>query len=103
MQDVTFISDGNPDYLGNKEDGQVNFSKRKQIYNAISPILKFQHQGYEFVSMSGSGSGNLPRGMSEEETLRRGKLPSESLYFLSLELHTEKELDILSLEREPRE
>ena len=98
MQDITFISDGNPDYVGNKEEEQVNFSKRKQIYNAILPILKFQHQGFEF----GSG-GTSPRCMSEEDTLRRGQIPFESLYFLSLERHTEKELDSLSLEREPRE
>ena len=98
MQDVTFISDGNPDYVGNKQDKQVNFSKRKQIFNAIAPVLTFQHKGYKlFPSDPCFGC------LSEVETLRRGQIPPESLYFLTLERYTEKELDALSLEREPRE
>ena len=48
MQDVTFICDGNPDYLGDVAEESLNFSKRCQLYRAITPFLRFQPFAYQF-------------------------------------------------------
>ena len=44
MTDVTFIEDGNLDYI----KGLVNYRKRELIYNVIRDIQQFQPKGYPF-------------------------------------------------------
>ena len=101
MQDITFISDGNPDTFFNENDEpKINFSKRKQIYNAISPVLRFQTRGYQRLE---EGESVTPVGLSEIDTLGREQLSIECLSFLRLEKFSDEQLDVLSLSREPRE
>ncbi|KAJ5075568.1 ras guanine nucleotide exchange factor i-related [Anaeramoeba ignava] len=43
LTDLTFIEDGNPDFIGNL----INFSKRLQISKVIRNIQQYQQKGYE--------------------------------------------------------
>jgi len=45
LKDLTFISDGNPDYL---KGGVVNLSKRRQVYVLLEEIHRFQRKRYNF-------------------------------------------------------
>lgn len=49
LMDLTFIEDGNPDFVGNS---QINFAKRRLVYDSVlSPILKCQAVGYNFQAV----------------------------------------------------
>ena len=95
LQDLTFIDDGNPDSLGKNKE-MVNFSKRKQIYNAVAPILNCQNCAYKFI-------GDNVVGLAPLDTFSRASLPAESFFFFKLPTIWEKDLYDLSMEREPRE
>jgi len=45
LTDLTFIDDGNPDYLAN---GLINFGKRELVYGIISEIQQYQQISYPF-------------------------------------------------------
>eukprot|EP00794_Sanderia_malayensis_P018096 gene18096-19905_t len=45
LKDLTFIGDGNPDYLTN---GLINLSKRRQVYVLLEEIHRFQRKKYNF-------------------------------------------------------
>lgn len=45
LKDLTFISDGNPDYL---RGGLVNIHKRRQVYTKLEEIRRFQEHQYNF-------------------------------------------------------
>ena len=42
MTDITFIEDGNPDYI----QGLINYRKRELVYNVIRDIQQYQQRGY---------------------------------------------------------
>jgi len=44
LTDMTFIEDGNPDYIGKL----INFRKRERIFNVISEVQQFQHGVFPF-------------------------------------------------------
>lgn len=41
LSDLTFIDEGNPDYLHSSKT-LINFTKRELIYNVLSEIQQFQ-------------------------------------------------------------
>ncbi|KAK3697424.1 hypothetical protein QZH41_019237, partial [Actinostola sp. cb2023] len=45
MKDLTFIAEGNPDFL---KGGLVNLSKRRQVYLVVNEIRRFQKNSYNF-------------------------------------------------------
>lgn len=45
LTDLTFIEDGNPDYL---EGGLVNWVKRRRLANVIKSIQQYQFKPYNF-------------------------------------------------------
>ncbi|CAO3589119.1 unnamed protein product [Absidia cylindrospora] len=47
LQDLTFIEDGNPDYL-KKSEGLINFAKRQKCAEVIQEIKQFQSPPYTF-------------------------------------------------------
>ncbi|KAI8071443.1 ras guanine nucleotide exchange factor domain-containing protein [Gongronella butleri] len=47
LQDLTFIEDGNPDYL-RKSDNLINFAKRQKCAEVIQEIKQFQSPPYTF-------------------------------------------------------
>ena len=47
LQDLTFIEDGNPDYI----DGMVNVEKRALVYRILEQIATFQVEAYNFVAL----------------------------------------------------
>ncbi|KAI8089435.1 ras guanine nucleotide exchange factor domain-containing protein [Halteromyces radiatus] len=47
LQDLTFIEDGNPDYL-KKAEGLINFAKRQKCAEVIQEIKQFQSPPYTF-------------------------------------------------------
>eukprot|EP01156_Anaeramoeba_ignava_P022120 Anaeramoba_ignava/c20235_g1_i1.p1 GENE.c20235_g1_i1~~c20235_g1_i1.p1 ORF type:complete len:856 (-),score=272.99 c20235_g1_i1:35-2602(-) len=75
LSDIVYVSDGSPD----KVDGLINFAKRKMLYNIIMEIQKFQQIPYNLTFIF-----------------------QISVLFEKIELHTDKQLYSLSLEREPR-
>ena len=45
MSDLTFIHEGNPDYI----EGFINFDKHDLVYNALREVILYQQQcRYEF-------------------------------------------------------
>lgn len=44
LTDITFIEDGNPDYI----NGLINYRKRELVYNVIQEIQQYQQTGYEY-------------------------------------------------------
>lgn len=46
LQDLTFIDDGNPDYL-DQEKRIINFDKRIRLYQIISNIVGLQQEPYK--------------------------------------------------------
>jgi len=44
LTDLTFVEDGNPDYVGNL----INFTKRSLLYEVISKIQQYQQLPYNF-------------------------------------------------------
>jgi len=75
LTDLTFIEDGNKDYIG----GLINFKKRELTYNVISEIQQYQQKPYDFVT---------------EEVLVS--------FLTNLEYIDEEKQWNLSLQREPR-
>ena len=52
MKDLTFIDEGNPDFIksDNNSEKLINFAKRRQIYELISnSVLKFQKGKYSEI------------------------------------------------------
>lgn len=50
LQDLTFIEDGNPDYI-NKPRGLINFAKRQKAAEVIREINQFQSPPYTFQAV----------------------------------------------------
>ncbi|XP_032222674.2 uncharacterized protein LOC5521422 isoform X1 [Nematostella vectensis] len=75
MKDLTFIAEGNPDFL---KGGLVNISKRRQVYIVINEIRQFQKKSYHF---------------QEVAEVRE--------YLLSQELVSEGDLHLVSCQLEP--
>jgi hypothetical protein len=44
LTDLTFIEDGNPDYISSL----INFKKRELVYDVIREIEQYQQKGYDF-------------------------------------------------------
>lgn len=44
LTDLVFIEDGNPD----QKDGKINFAKRKQVYQSMRLLERYQTSSYEF-------------------------------------------------------
>ena len=44
MTDITFIEDGNPDYI----NGLINFRKRELVYLVIRDVQQYQQMSYPF-------------------------------------------------------
>lgn len=42
LTDLTFIEEGNPDYI----NGLINFGKRKLVYTVISSVKQYQQAAY---------------------------------------------------------
>jgi len=74
LTDITFIEDGNPDYV----QGLINYRKRELVYSVIREIQQYQQQSYTY------GIVNIAHFLTE--------LPSND----------ENYLYDLSLQREPR-
>ena len=70
LTDLTFIEDGNPDYI----NGLINFKKRRLIYGVISRIQQYQQLQYNFY----------PVHQIQEFLLRSPKLDENSQWELSL-------------------
>lgn len=49
LKDLTFISDGNPDYL---KGGVINLSKRRQVYVLLEEIHRFQKKRYNIQEVN---------------------------------------------------
>jgi len=47
LQDLTFIEDGNPDYL-HKSSNLINFAKRQKTAEVIRELKQFQNFAYNF-------------------------------------------------------
>lgn len=75
MKDLTFITEGNPDFL---KGGLVNLSKRRQVFAVIDEICRFQRNCYNFQDV-----------------------PEIREYLLSQEIRTEAELHKISRDLEP--
>ena len=73
--DLTFIEDGNPDYLGDL----INFGKCQFVYEVLEKLLKFQKDGYNLKLV-----------------------PQIAKMLNSLETKSEDELYKLSMAAEPR-
>ena len=44
LTDLTFIEDGNPDYI----QGLINYRKRELVYSVIREIQQYQQESYTF-------------------------------------------------------
>ncbi|EGG19007.1 Ras guanine nucleotide exchange factor [Cavenderia fasciculata] len=69
LTDLTFIEDGNPDFIGNL----INFSKRRLVYNVISTVLGSQLSRYNLqpVYQISKLLKNLKPRFDEEDLYRR--------------------------------
>lgn len=76
LKDLTFIEDGNPDFVR----GLINFAKRRMLYRVISETLLYQDQEYQIT----------PQGVVSELAA-------------SIPPVNEKEIYNQSLQREPRD
>ncbi|ORE01478.1 ras GEF [Rhizopus microsporus var. microsporus] len=50
LQDLTFIEDGNPDYL-RKSNNLINFAKRQKVAEVIRELKQFQSFAYNFQTL----------------------------------------------------
>jgi predicted MPP superfamily phosphohydrolase len=75
LTDITFIEDGNPDYI----KGLINFRKRELVYLVIREVQQYQLQRYNYEYVD-----NIAHFLAE------------------LPYHTDEELYELSLVHEPR-
>lgn len=50
LQDLTFIEDGNPDYL-RKSNNLINFAKRQKVAEVIRELKQFQSFAYNFHTL----------------------------------------------------
>ena len=50
LTDLTFIEDGNPDFVEEPETGAklINFTKRGMIYELVQTLLDYQNAPYKF-------------------------------------------------------
>lgn len=81
LQDLTFIEDGNPDYI-KKQTKLINFAKRQKAAEVIREINQFQSPPYTFHSIT------------------------ELQTFIQSHLESSRDVDVLyekSLQLEPRE
>jgi len=51
LTDLTFIEDGNKDYLDDPGTTIINFSKRELVYRVIEEIKQYQQTGYDFKAL----------------------------------------------------
>ena len=77
LQDLTFIEDGNPDYLA-KSDDLINFAKRQKTAEVIREIKQFQSSPYILQEVPGI--------QSFIKKSLEASLDVEALYERSLEL-----------------
>lgn len=77
LSDLTFIEEGNPDYL---ENGYVNFSKCRMVGEVIRSVQRFQQKPYNLKPV-----------------------PTIQQYLLSHKVVSEKDCFEMSLIAEPRE
>lgn len=49
LTDITFIEDGNQDYL----QGLINYRKREMVYSVIREIQQYQQKAYNFEIVEG--------------------------------------------------
>jgi hypothetical protein len=71
LTDITFIEDGNPDWI----NGLINYRKRELVYSVIREIQQYQQQSYTYEIV------NIAHFLTEFPTNEE-----ESLYELSLQL-----------------
>jgi hypothetical protein len=85
LTDLTFIEDGNPDYVASKRTGRnlINWTKRKLVFNVIQEIQQYQYKPY-----------NLQKVYQIQQLM--------DTTFKSHVYIEDPELFKLSLEREPR-
>jgi son of sevenless-like protein len=77
LSDLTFIEEGNKDYL----DGKINFSKSRKLAERIAWIKQYQQEGYNFEA-----------------------IPAAQLYFeRNMEVLQEDEFWTMSLNAEPKD
>ncbi|XP_065070350.1 uncharacterized protein LOC135695275 isoform X1 [Rhopilema esculentum] len=73
LKDLTFITDGNPDYLTN---GLINLNKRRQVYLLLDEIHRFQKKKYNFQK--------VPE--VRDYLYNRPNIPEEQLHKMSREI-----------------
>ncbi|XP_047134690.1 uncharacterized protein LOC100197014 isoform X1 [Hydra vulgaris] len=66
LKDLTFICDGNADYL---KGGIVNLSKRRQVYSLLEEINQFQRKKYNFQEVPEVKSYLLSKSFVSEDQL----------------------------------
>ncbi|KAL6078080.1 Ras guanine nucleotide exchange factor, variant 2 [Balamuthia mandrillaris] len=75
LTDLTFIEDGNPDFIGDL----INFKKRELIYDVISEVQQYQQTEYSFTVDAGVVAflKNLPMEEMEENDMYNLSLKRE--------------------------
>lgn len=107
LTDLTFIEDGNPDYISSL----INFKKRELVYDVIREIEQYQQKGYDFPADNSIFNvlNNLQVITVQDFSLL---LPSHARVFVVRStvrvcgvcgvVQDEEKLWALSLQREPR-
>jgi hypothetical protein len=95
LGDITFSDDGNKDWVGEKKDGCINFTKFHYITRGVNAFLKHQNIGMTTIISSYNSS-------SDVEGYEFEPLEPVYSYLCTLSYLDEKELQQISLEREPR-
>lgn len=68
LKDLTFISDGNPDYL---KGGIINLTKRRQVFMLLEGIHRFQRKRYNFQEVSEIKTYLLSKPLVSEDQLHQ--------------------------------
>eukprot|EP00111_Clytia_hemisphaerica_P006364 TCONS_00018439-protein len=68
LKDLTFITDGNPDYL---KGGVVNLSKRRQVHVLLEEIRRFQKKRYNFQEVQEIREYLLSKSFVSEDKLHQ--------------------------------
>ena len=91
LTDLTFIEDGNPDFL--RETGFINFAKRNKTAEVIREIQQYQNEPYNLMSVTELQSFI---GQCLTESLDEGQLYALSLQLEPREREDEKISRLLS-------